>query len=115
MELSQVVLNLISNATDAVCDQEKPWIQIRMDEEEDFLVLSVTDSGDGIPKHIADSMMNPYFTTKESGKGTGIGLAISLDIIKAHNGTLHYDDSFKHTRFEIRIPVKQPDSKAMAA
>ncbi|MEC9282849.1 MAG: ATP-binding protein [Bdellovibrionota bacterium] len=104
VEISQVILNLLSNAVDAVGDQEKPWIQVRVIEKPEQFEISVTDSGDGIDPAIVQKMMSPYFTTKAPGKGTGIGLSISKNIIKSHSGRLEYDSDFKFTRFLIYLP-----------
>lgn len=106
VEISQVVLNLVSNAVDAISNQEKPWIQIRVVEKMHDILISVTDSGEGIPPAIVKKIMEPYFTTKEAGKGTGIGLSISADIIKSHWGELEYDPSYQYTRFVIRLPKR---------
>lgn len=107
LEVSQVLLNLVSNSVDAIGDDPSPWIQIRVVEDYDYLFISVTDSGDGIPPMVAHKMMDPYYTTKESGKGTGIGLAISQSIMKSHQGELSYDSNFKHTRFVLKLPKRQ--------
>ena len=108
VEISQVILNLLSNAVDAVCEQEKPWIQVRVIEKKSEFEISVTDSGDGIDPAIVQKMMSPYFTTKAPGKGTGIGLSISKNIIKSHSGRLEYDSQFKYTRFIITLPKDLP-------
>ena len=105
VEISQVLLNLISNAIDAIAEQESPWIQVRALAKGDHIEVSVTDSGLGIPSNLIQKIMEPYFTTKEPGKGTGIGLSISQDIIQSHGGRLEYDAHFKHTRFVIRLPI----------
>lgn len=107
LEISQVILNLISNSVDALEGDPGAWIQIRVMEDFDYILFSVTDSGDGIPPTVAKRIMEPYYTTKESGKGTGIGLAISQNIIKSHQGELTYDPNFKHTRFVIKLPKRQ--------
>lgn len=104
VEISQVLLNLLSNGIDAIADQESPWIQVRVIEKEFEFEISVVDSGNGIDPAIVQKMMSPYFTTKAPGKGTGIGLAISRNIIKSHSGRLEYDPEFKYTRFLIRLP-----------
>jgi PAS domain S-box-containing protein len=86
--LEQVVLNLISNAKDAVIKTAKPKIVIRTYNEGDFLLLEVEDNGEGIKKEYFDQIFTPFFTTKELGKGTGIGLSITYGIIKSFNGEI---------------------------
>ncbi len=66
--------------------------------------FSVTDSGPGVPKQIAAKLMQPFFTTKECGKGTGLGLYISKSIIEFHSGKFFLDKEMP-TRFGFRIPL----------
>ncbi len=69
-------------------------------------ILSVTDNGKGIPKDIVDKIFQPFFTTKPTGEGTGLGLSLSYDIVKAHGGTLKVESKpNEYTRFTIEIPV----------
>lgn len=104
-ELSQVILNLLNNAHDAVEMLDQKWVELKVETEFDKLILSVTDSGTGIPERVADKMMQPFFTTKELGKGTGLGLSISNGIVEAHGGVLYYDQTSEHTRFTIKLPL----------
>ena len=91
-EISQVLMNLIGNSMDAVESLPEKWIHIKAMTENDKIIISVTDSGRGIPSMVVDKMMNPFFTTKEVGKGTGLGLSISTGIIQSHDGRLFYDE-----------------------
>jgi C4-dicarboxylate-specific signal transduction histidine kinase len=104
VQISQVLLNLLNNAFDSVRGTPDPWISIDIGETPEKLIISVTDSGRGIPPDIKDKIMQPFFTTKPNGQGTGLGLSISREIIAAHKGTLHLDESSDHTRFVITIP-----------
>ncbi|RZA20867.1 MAG: PAS domain-containing protein [Proteobacteria bacterium] len=106
-QISQVVLNLLSNATDAVETLNERWIKIETDTDESRgeILISVTDSGNGIDKTIWDKLMQPFFTTKDVGKGTGLGLSISRGITEAHGGSLQYDRGSEHTRFLLRLPL----------
>lgn len=109
-QVVQVLLNLISNAMDAVENQNSPWIElkIRLDSEQvEFLVL---DSGSGVPEDQRDKIMRPFYTTKEVGKGTGLGLSVSHGIAQAHNGSLFLDPSQDHTCFVLKIPRRQTSS-----
>lgn len=112
LEISQIILNLITNAVDAIADTPDAWIQIHSWAEDDNILVSVTDSGSGIPKELALKIMDPYFTTKEAGKGTGIGLSISKEIAKDHGGQLIYDSNFRHTRFILKLPLQRPVEKS---
>ena len=73
----------------------------------DKVLISVTDNGNGIPKNILDKIFQPFFTTKPTGHGTGLGLSLSYDIIKAHNGELKVETKEGElTAFIILLPVK---------
>ena len=106
-EISQVLMNLINNAHDAVENLADKWVSLEAAiSERNTLVISVTDSGSGIPALIVEKMMNPFFTTKEIGKGTGLGLSISKGIIDSHKGIFSYDNASSNTRFVIEIPLQ---------
>jgi PAS domain S-box-containing protein len=94
VQVSQVVLNLLNNAFDAVSEQDgmtAPWIKVQVFQVEDEIHFRVQDSGKGIEEEVVKSLMNPFFTTKEVGKGTGLGLSISQSIIEKHGGKLKYE------------------------
>ncbi len=104
VELSQVFLNLIMNAFDAVKDSESPWIQVTTQEVPDYIEVSVTDSGQSISQETVDKMFQPFYTTKRFGSGTGLGLSIAKNIMANHRGEIFYDPSSKNTRFTVRLP-----------
>lgn len=104
VELSQVFLNLIMNAFDAVKNLESPWIKVMTQDVPDYIEISVTDSGLGIETVIQEKIFQPFFTTKRFGSGTGLGLSIAKSIIATHRGDLFYDPSSLNTRFVVRIP-----------
>lgn len=107
-QISQVLLNLLNNAFDAISPFAIKWIQVDVQSiSDDRFRVIVTDSGNGIPAEIADKMMQPFFTTKEVGKGTGLGLSVSLGITQGHGGTLTLDKSCLNTRFVLELPIKQ--------
>lgn len=112
-EISQVLLNLVSNAKDAVADSAEKWIAIEGRELHDAIEISVTDSGPGVPVAIRDKIMQPFFTTKEIGDGTGLGLSISSGIARGHFGSLRLDVEAKHTHFVLRIPKTTPSPESM--
>lgn len=113
-QLSQVLLNLLSNSYDSIEKLSEKWIEIELVETEHRLKIFVTDSGNGIPRSIAEKMMQPFFTTKEVGKGTGLGLSISRGILESHQGHLIYDPTCPNTRFIIDLPKKRKKEDAQA-
>lgn len=107
IQISQVFINILNNAIDAIKNGSQKWIKIETQAISKYLVIRIIDSGPGIPKHIISRIMEPFFTTKESNKGTGLGLSISKRIIESHNGKLYYDDSAANTTFVIELPLEQ--------
>ena len=111
-ELNQVFLNMIINAAQAVGDRvkveenKKGLIRIQSRKVGNDVVISVFDSGMGIPKEIQDRIFDPFFTTKDVGKGTGQGLAISWSVIvDKHGGKIWFDTSSTGTTFFVRLPI----------
>lgn len=107
VEISQVLLNLLNNAYDAIEQLDEKWISIEVAEHEQHIEISVTDSGNGISQDIQDKIMQPFFTTKPIGKGTGLGLSVSVGIATAHQGKLYIDKESPHTRFVLSMPKTQ--------
>lgn len=106
VQISQVLLNLIGNACDAVRGCPERWVRVSAERTDSGVQIAVTDSGPGIPQDIREKVFQPFFTTKGVGSGTGLGLSVSKGIIEAHGGTLRLDDSSKNTKFIIDIPSK---------
>lgn len=106
-QIAQVLVNLINNSRDAVSNLSEKWIKVDVVKTDTNIVISVTDSGHGIPDAVRVKMFNPFFTTKEVGVGTGLGLSISAGIIKSHNGQLRFVQNVPNTRFEIVLPRVQ--------
>jgi len=107
-ELKQVALNILGNAYDAMTDRIDKGgittgiIRITFYDEEDFVSLSIQDNGGGIPAENLDHVFDPYYTTKEEGKGTGIGLYMSKVIIEEHmKGTIRVENSEEGAKFTI--------------
>ncbi len=116
VQLGQVILNLLSNAYDALADKEEKWVEIAVSTQADKITIQITDSGPGIPEAIRAKLMQPFFTTKPVGKGTGLGLSISKGIIDAHGGKFEIDEKCPNTRFIIELPIKaSPNEKKEAA
>ncbi|MCU7807542.1 MAG: hypothetical protein KZQ73_06695, partial [Candidatus Thiodiazotropha sp. (ex Semelilucina semeliformis)] len=114
-EISQVLLNLIINAAHAIksADLEtKGLISITSGQVGDTVEIRIKDNGTGIPASVRDSVFNPFFTTKDVGKGTGQGLAIAQDIVAAkHQGELFFEtEEGVGTTFVIRLPLNTDES-----
>jgi C4-dicarboxylate-specific signal transduction histidine kinase len=105
-EISQVILNLINNAHDAIKDIDKGWIKIQVEFDKDNVYVRVSDNGYGVPKEIKEKIFIPFFTTKETGLGTGIGLGLSRKLISQNNGFLDLDFTSKNTTFIITLPIE---------
>lgn len=104
VQISQVLINLINNAFDAIKHLDKRWVKILYSEDLDYQKVIITDSGKGIPKELKSKVMKPFFTTKPNDEGTGIGLSISKNIIEKHDGFLTINDKKPNTTFEILLP-----------
>lgn len=102
-EISQILLNLLANAFDAVENVPEPWIRIQAEQRDDEVVVSVIDSGEGIKD--SSKLMDPFYTTKPVGKGIGLGLSISKTIAKSHKGRLELDKSSPYTKFDLALKV----------
>lgn len=104
-EILQVILNLIKNSIDAVESLPEKWIRVEASQDKDRVIFSVTDSG--YTKSISDpvKIFTPFYSTKPTGQGTGLGLGISRRLIESHRGMLHLDPQSKHTRFVINLPA----------
>ena len=94
-DIGRVILNLINNAFYAVGEKQKqnligyePTVIVSTKGEKDKLEITVKDNGRGIPQKILDKIFQPFFTTKPTGQGTGLGLSLAYDIVKAHGGEL---------------------------
>ncbi len=107
-ELKQVLLNILKNAEDALLDKkpQHPRIDIRGRREDGYAIIEIEDNGGGIPESIVGSIFDPYFSTKESRDGTGLGLYMSKTIIDEHcQGKLNVSDGTYGACFRIALPV----------
>jgi signal transduction histidine kinase len=116
-ELGQVFLNLIVNAAHAMEGHSRGKLIVRSEVDGDHVVISIGDTGGGIPPEIQERIFDPFFTTKEVGRGTGQGLAIARAIIvDRHRGSLVFDSAAdRGTTFVIRIPIEGPSVAVTAA
>jgi signal transduction histidine kinase len=114
-QLSQVLMNLLSNSLDAVSGLTGAEIELRITRAGAYFELEVSDNGPGIPAHLQDKVLQPFFTTKEIGKGTGLGLSTSLGIARTHGGDLILRSTKNPTAFVLRVPVAQAEVGVRAA
>ncbi|MDP1795805.1 MAG: ATP-binding protein [Daejeonella sp.] len=117
-DIGRVLLNLFTNAFYAVQERNKeekdkgttfkPTVKLSTSADNKFIKIRVEDNGTGIPEHIKDKIMQPFFTTKPTGEGTGLGLSMSYDIVvKAHGGTIDINSKEgEFTEFAITIPIE---------
>jgi signal transduction histidine kinase len=98
-DIGRVILNLINNAFYAVNERQKnekdseykPRVTLTTKKQADQVVIEVADNGTGMPEQVKEKIFQPFFTTKPTGEGTGLGLSLSYDIVKAHGGVLHVE------------------------
>jgi signal transduction histidine kinase len=110
-EINQVILNIVVNAAHAIADLpgrvERGTIRVQTRVDGEHVVISIADSGAGIPEQVRDRIFDPFFTTKQVGRGTGQGLAIARSVIvDKHGGTIHFESELgRGTTFHVRLPV----------
>jgi signal transduction histidine kinase len=115
-DISRVLLNLINNAFYAVNEKRKkaleigdetykPLVTVKTQNSGNTVEISVLDNGSGVPESVKSKIFQPFFTTKPTGQGTGLGLSLSYDIVKAHGGTLELESTpGEFTQFKITLP-----------
>ncbi|HET8825703.1 MAG TPA: ATP-binding protein [Terriglobales bacterium] len=105
-QIEQVMLALIQNAIDAMPKGGNLWLVTRISAAKSEIEIEIRDDGMGIPQDILPQIFEPFLTTKESGHGVGLGLAISRSIIEQHNGKIEvYSEVGKGTKFSLALPV----------
>jgi signal transduction histidine kinase len=118
-EIRQVLLNIVSNAIDAVESESAPRILIRAYSSEGSLVVECEDNGPGISDDLRDKVFEPFFTTKPAGSGTGLGLAVCYGIAVRHGGRMEIaplqgsssaDDRARGARVRLVLPAESADS-----
>lgn len=102
-QIFQVFVNLISNSVDAISDLQEKAIEITASETDSKYIIRFQDSGNGIPKDYQEKIFNAFFTTKDRGVGSGLGLSLCRKILEAHGGGLTIDNSAPHTTFLIEF------------
>ena len=112
-DISRALLNLFNNALYSVNQQNqksvpgfKPLVQAITKRETDKITITIRDNGTGIPRGIIDKIFQPFFTTKPTGEGTGLGLSLTYEIIKAHDGELKVtSEEGNFSEFVIELPL----------
>jgi signal transduction histidine kinase len=105
-QLTQVFLNIILNALDAMPEGGVLTMATALAKEGDFITIDFADTGNGIPEHIIPNIFDPFFSTKRRGRGTGLGLSVSLGIIQKHGGEIRLKSQVnKGTTFTINLPI----------
>ena len=112
VQLTQVLVNLLVNALDAVSGAPDARVTLDVRETDDHIELGVTDSGPGIPADVRARLFEPFFTTKAPDRGTGLGLSLSRGLVQSHGGTLELDAQSPRTRFVITLLRRQPGDRA---
>lgn len=108
VQVSQVLLNVLMNACDAIENLNNPWIKVILIEDETNFLFKILDSGPGIATDIQDKIFDPFFTTKGIGEGTGLGLSIAKDIMLRQSGDIYLDPSEAASCFIIKLPKSAP-------
>ncbi len=104
-QIEQVLLALIMNAIDAMPRGGNLWIETRLSDDQAEIEIEVRDDGAGIAPDILPHIFEPFMTTKESGRGVGLGLAISRGIVERHNGRIEVESKLgQGTTFTVTLP-----------
>ncbi len=123
-DIGRVILNLITNAFYACKEKSQdgtfnkselkyePTVKVSTKKLEDVVEISVKDNGNGIPKKVIDKIFQPFFTTKPAGQGTGLGLSLCYDMVKAHGGELKVETKEgQGTEFTVVLPIEKAMKK----
>lgn len=103
-QISQALANLISNAFEAAKNSSTPEVTIEILDGAELIQIRVSDSGDGIPVHLRQKILEPFFTTREVGQGTGLGLPVAKGLVEANKGRLYLDTGAPRTTFVMEFP-----------
>ena len=114
-DIGRVILNLINNAFYAVNEKQKqnisayePAVSVTTRRINDLVLIRIADNGNGIPQKFIDKIFQPFFTTKPTGQGTGLGLSLAYDIVKAHGGEIRVETKEgEGSEFILQLPTGQ--------
>ncbi|MFT5665789.1 MAG: two-component system C4-dicarboxylate transport sensor histidine kinase DctB, partial [Gammaproteobacteria bacterium] len=107
LKLDLVLTNIIQNAIDAMNKCDQPVITIAMVSSNDKAIITIEDQGDGIDSRVMGQLFDPYFTTKDIGKGLGLGLSICYEIIQEYHGSIVAENRANGARFTITLPFEK--------
>ena len=121
-DLGRVFLNMVGNACYATDEKRRtlgdaevngdrywPTVWLSTERTEESIIVRIRDNGSGMPAEVAEKIFNPFFTTKPTGQGTGLGLALSSDIIREHGGTISVDTQpGEYTEMIVELPLEPP-------
>ncbi len=114
-QVEQVLLALMINAIDAMPHGGNLWVNTGLSDDASEIVLRVRDDGSGIPPEILTRIFEPFLTTKETGKGVGLGLAVSRNIVERHHGRIEVQSEMgKGTTFRVTLPIYSSPAHAVA-
>jgi signal transduction histidine kinase len=115
-QIEQVLLALVMNAIDAMPRGGNLWLSGSAKPDRDEFVLEVRDDGPGIPSDILPQIFEPFLTTKETGKGVGLGLAISQSIVERHRGRIEVEtEPGRGTTFRVTLPIDGDEASIAGA
>ena len=108
-------INLVSNACGAMAERAsrekgayQPVLRLKTRRTEDAVLVTIRDNGTGMTPEVMEKMFNPFFTTKEANRGTGLGLSLSHDIIREHGGTITPESKpGEYTEMKISLPLRR--------
>jgi two-component system NtrC family sensor kinase len=107
-KMKQVFFNLLLNSAHAIDEDGYILLTSRYDKINQLVTLTVDDNGCGVPPEAADKIFDPFFSTKDPGQGTGLGLSVSYGIIEDHNGEISMESvPGKGSRFTITLPTQE--------
>lgn len=108
VQISQVLINLLKNAEDALTDEKNEnerWVTLAFEVASPFVLIHVSNGGQKISEEIQTKLFEPFFTTKGVGKGTGLSLSISRGIMQEHQGGLVFIPTEPQTTFTLTLPI----------
>ncbi len=110
-QMQQVIINLVMNGAEACQSKGHGTVAILTRQDDDSVVLEISDTGDGIPSDVMPKIFDPFFTTKGEGKGVGLGLSVVYGIVDAHGGEISVDSEVGGgTTFKVILPIKKTQS-----
>ena len=112
IQFEQVLINMVNNARDAILDSSA-WgsVTLRQSIEEDYVTVTIEDTGGGIPPEVLPHIFEPFYTTKAVGKGTGLGGSISYGIIQDMQGNIWAENTHEGAKISIRLPIHSKENE----